>query len=188
MNYFVGIALVQKKEYQKALNYLKNATSLESQDKQLLSLGYSALGDDYHEMKDFKGSDDAYDKSLIYNRDNVYTLNNYAYYLSVRGEQLDKAGEMSKHANELQPNTASFEDTYAWILFKQKKYAEAKVWINKAIADDKTKSATQVEHAGDILFELGDIDGAVSNWKKAKTYGAQSPLLDRKINEKKYIE
>jgi len=188
MNYFVGIALVQKKEYQKALSYLKNTISLESQDKQLLSLGYSALGDDYHELKDSKASDEAYDKSLGYNGDNVYTLNNYAYYLSVRGEQLDKAAQMSKRANELQPGTASFEDTYAWILFKQKKYTDAKIWINKAIADDKTKSATQAEHAGDIMFQLGDVDGAVSNWKKAKTYGAQSPLLDRKINEKKYIE
>ncbi len=188
MNYLVGIAWVQKKDYNKALSYLKNAAALEFQDKQLLSLVFSALGDNYHELKDVKGSDDAYDKSLTYNPDNVYTLNNYAYYLSVRGDQLDKAAQMAKHANELQPNTASFEDTYAWILFKQKKYAEAKTWIQKALANDKDKSAVQTEHYGDIVFYLGDVDGAVNSWKKAKEYGGKSPLLDRKINEKKYIE
>ncbi|MGZ3757522.1 MAG: tetratricopeptide repeat protein [Mucilaginibacter sp.] len=188
MNYFVGIAWVQKKNNQKALSYLKNTVSLEFQDKQLLSLAYSALGDDYHELKDLKNSDDAYEKALSYNADNVYTLNNYAYYLSVRGEQLDKAAVMAKHANDLQPSTASFEDTYAWILFKQKKYAEAKIWIQKAMADGKEKSAVQTEHLGDIAFQLGDVDGAVSSWKKAKEYGGNSPLLDRKINEKKYIE
>lgn len=188
MNYLVGVARVQKKEYTKAMSYLKNATALEFQDKQLLSLAFSAMGDDYHELKDNKSSDDAYEKALVYNPDNVYTLNNYAYYLSVRGEQLDKAAAMSKHSNDLQAHTASFEDTYAWILFKQKKYAEAKLWMLKAQGDNKEKSATQTEHFGDIVFFLGDVDTAVTNWKKAKEYGGTSPTLDRKINEKKYIE
>jgi len=188
MNYLVGVAYVQQKKYDKGLSYLKNTISLETDDKELLSLCYSSLGDCYHETNDIKSSDDAYDKSLSYNPDNAFALNNYAYYLSLRGEQLDKAAQMSAHSNELQPNTASFEDTYAWILFKQKKYTDAKVWIEKAILHDKTNSAVQVEHYGDIMFYLGDTDAAVQNWKKAKSFGEQSPVLDRKINERKYIE
>jgi tetratricopeptide (TPR) repeat protein len=188
MNYFVGVAWLQKKDYKKALGYLKNATAMEFQDKDVLSLSYSALGDCYHELQDNKNSDAAYDKSLTYNPDNGYTLNNYAYYLSVRGEQLDKAAQMAKHANSIQANVASFEDTYAWILFKQKNYKEAKAWMEKALAHGKDKSAVQTEHYGDILFYLGDVDTAVQNWKKAKEYGGHSPALDRKINEKKYSE
>src|SRR6202012_1177405 len=137
---------------------------------------------------DNQKSDEAYNKALSFNPDNPYTLNNYAYYLSVRGISLDKAAQMSKHSNELQPNTASFEDTYAWILFKQKKYTDAKSWIEKAILHDKTSSAVQMEHYGDIMFYLGDTNAAVENWKKARSIGEQSPLLDRKINERKYIE
>jgi tetratricopeptide (TPR) repeat protein len=188
MNYLVGIAWLQKKDFHKALTYVKNATSLEFQDKELLSQSYSSLGDCYHDLKDYKNSDDAYDKALTYNPDNVFTLNNYAYYLSVRGEHLDKAAAMSKHSNDLQSGNASFEDTYAWILFKQKDYATAKEWIEKAIADDKTISATKLEHYGDILFYLGNVDSAVENWKKAKANGGKSPVLEQKINEKKYIE
>jgi len=188
MNYLVGVALAQKKEYNKALDYINNVPSLETQDNGLLSQSYSVAGDCYHSMKDYKKSDEAYTKSIEYNPDNAYTLNNFAYYLSLRGEQLDKAAQMSKHSNDLQPSSASFEDTYAWILFKQKKYTEAKVWIEKALANDKTKNATQVEHYGDILFFLNDADGALQNWKKAKQLGGQSPELDRKINEKKYTE
>lgn len=188
MNYLVGVAWAQKKEYNKALGYISNVPELETQDNGLLSQSYSVMGDCYHSMKDYKKSDEAYVKSIQYNPDNAYTLNNFSYYLSLRGEQLDKAEQMAKHANELQPGSASFEDTYAWILFKQKKYTEAKVWIEKALANDKSKDATQVEHYGDILFFLNDTDGAVQNWKKAKQLGAQSPELDRKINEKKYIE
>ena len=188
MNYLVGVAWLQKKDYNKAIEYIKTAASLESQDKDLLSQSYSALGDCYHDLKDNKNSDDAYDKALTYNGDNVYTLNNFAYYLSVRGEQLDKAATMSKRSNDLQPNNASFEDTYAWILFKQKDYNGAKLWIEKALTDDKTNSAVKSEHYGDIMFYLGNVDAAVDNWRKAKANGDQSPVLERKINERKYIE
>jgi len=95
---------------------------------------------------------------------------------------------MSRHSNDLQPNNASFEDTYAWILFKQHDFEGAKVWIEKALADDKTNSAVKSEHYGDIMFYLGNVDAAVENWKKAKANGDQSPVLERKINERKYIE
>lgn len=188
MNYLVGVAWAQKKDNNKAVGYVKNATSLELQDKELLSLSFSLLGDCYHELKNIKSSDESYEKALTYNPDNAFTLNNYAYYLSLRNEQLEKAAAMSAHSNELQPNTASFEDTYAWILFKQKKYAQAKEWMEKALTHDKENSAVKYEHYGDILFFLGDTDAAVANWKKAKGFGEQSPVLDRKINEKKYSE
>lgn len=188
MNYMVGIAWQQKQDYNKAVGYLKNAISLETQDKSLLTQAYSALGDCYHSLKDDKNSDSAYEKAIAINPDNAFTLNNYAYYLSLRGERLESAALMSKHSNDLQPNTASFEDTYAWILFRQKKYADAKLWIEKSLLHDKGQSAVKTEHYGDILFLLGDTNAAVQNWVKAKTQGAKSLLLDRKINEKKYIE
>jgi tetratricopeptide (TPR) repeat protein len=188
LNYLAGVAYAQKKDYNKALSYASNVPSLETQDKVLLSQTYSLMGDCYHSMKDFKKSDEAYDKSIGYNPDNVYTLNNYAYYLSLRGEGLEKATQMSKRANDLEAGNPSFEDTYAWILFKQKNYAEAKVWIEKAVANNKNKSAIAAEHYGDILFYLGKVDDAVDNWKKAKQMGGASPTLDRKINEKKYVE
>jgi tetratricopeptide (TPR) repeat protein len=188
MNYLVGVAWLQKKDYNKAISYLKNATSLETQDTDLLSQSYSSLGDGYHSIGDHKQSDAAYDKALSLNPDNAFTLNNYAYYLSLRNEGLAKAAQMSKHSNELQANTASFEDTYAWILFKQKNYKDAKLWIEKSLLHDTGSSPVKTEHYGDILYFLGDTAAAVQTWTKAKTQGGSSPALDRKINEKKYIE
>ena len=64
MNYLVGVAWLQKKDFNKALGYLKNATSLELDDKELLSQSYSALGDCFHALNDNKSSDGAYDKAL----------------------------------------------------------------------------------------------------------------------------
>lgn len=188
LNYLVGVAYEQKKDFKKAISYIQNVPSLESQDKELLSQSYSSLGDCYHSTGSDEKAFDAYSKSISYNPDNAYTLNNYAYYLSVKGTELDKAAAMSKHSNEIQPNTASFEDTYAWILFKQKKYADARIWMEKALSHDKEHSAVQAEHYGDILYFLGDSGAAVDNWKKAKEYGGNSPVLERKINGKKYVE
>ncbi|MGI4749172.1 MAG: tetratricopeptide repeat protein [Janthinobacterium lividum] len=186
-NYLVGVAYSQKSMVKEALPYLKNAASLESTDKELLSQVYASLGDNYHQLKDNVQSDVAYDQSLTNNPDNAYTLNNYAYYLSLREEKLDKAAQMSHHSNELQPDNASFEDTFAWVLFKQKKYTEAKTWMEKAIKHNKN-SAGLNEHYGDVLYFLNDTESAVKYWKTAKQLGSNSAVLDKKINEKKYSE
>ena len=188
MNYLVGVAWLQKNNFTKATQYLQNATALNLDDKDLLSQSYSALGDCYNGLKDNKSSDLAYEKALSYNPDNIYALNNYAYYLSQRGVQLEKAARLSKHAIDLQPGIASFQDTYAWILFKQKDYTNAKLWVEKALATDNSNNNVIVEHYGDIVFYMGDIEKAVENWKKAKMSGNKSLILEKKINERKYIE
>lgn len=185
---YTGIAYAQTQKYEKAISYLKNAASLETEDKDIQAQIYSALGDAYNSMKRYKDSNQAYDKALELFPDNTYALNNYAYYLSLRGENLDKAEQMSRRSNQLEPGNSSFEDTLAWILFKIKNYQEAKIWIEKAVDNDKRKSSTQLDHYGDILFHLGDKAAALAAWKKAKAAGSKSDILDRKINEKKYFE
>ncbi|MDB5012156.1 MAG: tetratricopeptide repeat protein [Daejeonella sp.] len=185
---YTGIAYSQTQKHDKAVTYLKNAANLETENNDILGQIYSSLGDSYNALKKFKESDIAYDKSIEYLPNNSFTLNNYAYYLSLRGEKLDKAETMSRRSNELVPNNASSQDTYAWILFKLKRFDEAKVWIEKAIANDKGNSGVQIEHYGDILYNIGEKQEAVNQWIKAKTAGVKSLNLDRKINEKKYIE
>lgn len=184
---YTGIAYAQVQQYDKAVSYLKNASALETEDKDIQAQIYSALGDAYNAMKRYRESDQSYERALELAPDNVYTLNNYAYYLSLRGESLSKAEQMSRRSNKLQPDNSSFEDTLAWILFKAKNYSEAKIWIEKAIKKNKN-SGIQFEHYGDILFHLGDRVAALDAWKKAKAAGSKSGILDRKINEKKYTE
>jgi tetratricopeptide (TPR) repeat protein len=188
LNYMVGIGWFQKKDYNKAVFYLKNAVSLETENKIFLTQAYAALGDCYHQLKNDSKSDEAYENSISFDANNAYTLNNYAYYLSLRGERLDKAEQMSRRSNELRPGSASFQDTYAWILFKQKKYAEAKSWMEKAVSNENEISAVQLEHYGDILFHLGDIEKAIIKWKSAREAGLVSPILEQKIKEQKYVE
>ena len=52
------------------------------------------------------------DLALQYLPENVTVLNNYAYYLSLRGQHLEKAKKMSKKTIELFPEEANYLDTF----------------------------------------------------------------------------
>jgi tetratricopeptide (TPR) repeat protein len=115
-------------------------------------------------------------------------MNNYSYYLSLRGENLEKAEAMAKKANEIEPGNSSFEDTYAWVLYKLGKYDEAKVWIEKAVKSNKSNSAVILEHYGDILYKLNMYEDAFKLWEKATNAGEGSEYLKQKIKDKKLYE
>ncbi|WP_304068080.1 tetratricopeptide repeat protein [Pedobacter glucosidilyticus] len=184
---YTALAYNQLKQSEKAVNYLNNALNYELNNALKVQV-YSSLGDAYQSLKKFKESVASYEKALALEPDNVYALNNYAYYLSLRDENLEKAERMSYRSNQLEKDNSSFLDTYAWILFRQKKYKEAKEWIERALRASNSQSATIIEHYGDILFHTGDKAGALENWKKAAQLGEKSALLQKKINEGKYFE
>lgn len=185
---YTGIGLAQTGQHEKAITYLNNTLDLETENKEILMQVYSMLGDSYNALKKFRESDQSYIKALEIDPRNSYVLNNYAYYLSLRGENLEEAERMSRRSIELDPGNSSSEDTYAWILFRLKKYQEAKVWIEKALGNGSGSNATQTEHYGDILFFLGEKEKAIEQWQKAKSLGSKSNTLDKKLNEKKYVE
>lgn len=186
--YFNGLAKSQLKKYQEAIDAYNNGLALGTDNPDLEAQFYANMGDAYHSLDKFKESDDAYEQSLQIRPNQQFVLNNYSYYLSIRGEQLDKAERMSRLSNQLEPENSSFQDTYAWILYRMHRYEEARVWIEKAIVNGGDKSPTIMEHYGDILFRLGQNDLAILNWKKAREFGAKSETLDKKITDKKLYE
>ena len=158
------------------------------ENQALKSQFFSSLGDLYHEINDYLSSDKSYDQALSLDPNNVYVLNNYSYYLSLRKEKLERAKEMSLKSNRIAPGQSSFQDTYAWILYQLGNYEEALEWINKAIASDQNASAVLLEHKGDILYQLNRPEEALEYWEKAKEKGGASDLIDKKIMEKKLYE
>lgn len=188
VHYLNAIAKAQNKDFEGAVVAYKNALMLGLPNKEIESQIYAGLGDAYHSLKKHKESDEAYDKALDIKPNDPYVLNNYAYYLSLRNERLEKSLEMSARSNELLKNNSSFLDTYAWILFQLKRYSEAQVWIEKALTEGGANSATIVEHSGDILFHLNRADEALKQWQKAAELMAPSEILKKKIQDKKYYE
>ncbi len=189
--YFLGLAYVQKDDDDNALDALRRGVSQinNQSNKELVSDFYAIMGDILHD----KGLDEeayaAYDSCLQWKDDNLGCLNNYAYYLSEENRELAKAEQMSYRTVQAEPDNATFLDTYAWILFKRKKYAEAMQYINMAVDNDTAKSAVIIEHAGDIHAVNGDTDGAVKFWQQALEAGAENEkAIRRKIKLKKYVE
>jgi len=185
--FFLGIAQSQKKQYQDAVTNLQTGAAFVVDNTALLIQFYSALGDAYNGLKEYERSDGYFDRALNLDPDNAYVLNNYSYFLSLRGEKLEKAEQMSRKANRLEPDNASYQDTYAWVLYRKGNFDEAKTWMEKALAKDPA-NGTLLEHMGDILFRLGRVEEAVTHWKNAKAKGGGSELLDKKINDKKLYE
>ncbi|HEY0030363.1 MAG TPA: tetratricopeptide repeat protein [Bacteroidia bacterium] len=186
--FFNGFSNLQLKNYQEALTVLTEGKEFVYDNKLLLSQFYANIGDIQNHLKDHDASDAAYDKSLSLDPSNVSVLNNYSYYLSLRDKNLEKAEEMSKKCNTLAPNNSSYQDTYGWILYKMKKYDDAKVWVGKAIENGGKTNGVLLEHYGDVVYQLGDLEAALKYWTEAKKLGGTSGLLDKKIADKKLYE
>ena len=189
--YFLGLAYVQKDDDDSALEALRRGVSqINSQsNKDLVSDFYAIMGDILHDKKLDEEAYAAYDSCLQWKDDNYGCLNNYAYYLSEENRELAKAEQMSYRTVQAEPDNPTFLDTYAWILFKRKKYAEAMQYINMAVDNDTTKSAVITEHAGDIHAVNGDIEGAIKFWQQALEAGSENDkAIRRKIKLKRYVE
>lgn len=187
--FYLGIAYYQQEKYQEALNtYYAGLNIIPAENVGLKSDFYGQIGDIYYQMKKMDQAYKSYDEALKYNDKNIVVLNNYAYFLSLDKKDLKKAERMSAMAVKLEPNNSTYLDTYAWIFFVQGNYSLAKIYIENALANDKTNSAELIDHYGDILFMSGEKEKAVEQWKKAKETGKESEVLNRKIAEEKYIE
>ena len=154
-------------------------------DKALL---YNLRGDFHHTLGNTPAMYADYDSTLIYDPENISVLNNYAYYLSVEGRDLKRAQRMSAKTLEAEPLNATFLDTYAWILFRMKKYQEALGYMEKALRYLDRDNPEIYEHYGDVLFMCGEKEKALENWHKAVQFNSTSPTLDQKIKQQKYLE
>jgi tetratricopeptide (TPR) repeat protein len=184
---FAGAASFQLKDYENAAKYFKTGSNFVVFNDKMLAQFYSYLGDSYFQLNDHAKSDEAYEKVLKIEPGNVLVLNNYAYYLSLRGENLEKAEQMAKKAVEIEPKNSSYQDTYGWVLFKLGRYKEAEEWIAKAL-ESREESAVVIEHYGDVLWKLGDKKEAVKYWEKALKSGKGSEFLEKKVLDKTYYE
>ncbi|WP_277069616.1 tetratricopeptide repeat protein [Prevotella corporis] len=187
--YYQGFAQYMKHDNDGALTTFRKGVSQIKPDSNpdIVSDFYAVMGDILHEKGLDKEAFESYDSCLQWKPDNFAALNNYAYYLSEKRKDLSKAEQMSYKTIKAEPNNATYLDTYAWILFQQERYQEAKIYIDQTIKNDKAPSGVVIEHAGDIYFNAGEPEKALEYWKQASENGNNSAILKRKIEQKKYI-
>ena len=188
--YYQGMAYYRQEDTDHALEAFQNGISVIDDDSspEIVSDFYAVMGDLLHEKKREAEAFAAYDSCLQWKPDNIGCLNNYAYFLSLKGDRLREAEQMSYKTVKAEPENSTYLDTYAWILFMQGRYAEAKVYIDQALQHDEDVGAVVTEHAGDIYAMNGDTDKALELWQQALVQDPKNKLLIKKIKQKKYIK
>lgn len=200
-SYFLGMMLIERSEYVEALGVLNRGLRQRSEDTRLalLSEVFTLKGDVYYKMDRHEEAFLQYDSALVYNRDNVLCLNNYAYFLSLKNQDMDKAEEMSYRSIKAEPDNKTYLDTYAWILFMQEKYEEAQQYMDKVVPRESTEkflltdeytSSVILEHAGDIAWMNGEQERATFLWRLALKRGDKdvSSVLKKKSKKGKYYK
>lgn len=195
--YYQGFAYYRQDDIDHALDAFQNGVSVITSESNpdLASDFYEVMGELLYKKGKVREAFAAYDSCLVWKADRINCLNNYAYYLSELDEQLEKAEQMSFKTIKAEPENATYLDTYAWILFKQGRYAEAKIYIDQTLQYDPDASAVLLEHAGDIYAKCGEMTQAVSYWEQSLAKASDDSeikaerreLLIRKIKSKKYI-
>lgn len=183
--FLVGNTYLIAEDYEMARVHMESAlNSSANKETSYLVQIYGSLGGIYHHLEMHAASDVAFEEALTHDSLDVYALNNYAYYLALRNDKLDRAIEMSTRAVEMQPNEATFEDTHAWVLYRKGKFQEALIWIRRALDNSDEPSATLLEHYGDILYRNGKVRDAVSQWKKAQKFVSADDGTAMRLAEK----
>ena len=183
--FFTGLSRYYLKDDKGALDALRKGTAFinDQSNTAIVAEIYSIMGEIYSANDLKKEAYAAYDSCLQYDPGNIGTLNNYAYFLSVDGVDLDRAEKMSAKVIAAEPKNATYLDTYAWILYRLGRYADAKIYIDQTLkfVSDSTSSNTLYEHAADIYAALGDYGSAASFCEKAVKQGGDAKALEKKI-------
>jgi Tfp pilus assembly protein PilF len=145
----------------------------------------SMIGDAQYSDNRHKAAFRSYEKALKLLPDDAGLLNNYSYFLSEKGRDLERALEMSSRAIEISRNNSTYLDTYAWILYKLGRYEEAKKAMRQAIALDQTQSEVLMCHYGDILHALGENFMARIYWEKARDGGYDKAEIEARLEKLK---
>jgi Tfp pilus assembly protein PilF len=140
----------------------------------------SSLGLAYDALKMSAESDSTYEKALRLDSGYALVLNNYAYSLSERGIQLDRAMKMSQEALRKDSTNSSYLDTYGWIMYQLGRYEEAALYIKKAI-DIGDASSVVLEHLGDVYDKLNRSDEAKKYWTMALDKDQKNSALRAKL-------
>jgi tetratricopeptide (TPR) repeat protein len=179
--YMLGNAYLSSRQYEKAEEHLKEASTLPAR-RPLKTNIFGSLADTYAGLEKWDSAFEYYQKAIELDTQNPVIYNNYAYYLSQQEQLLPKAEELALRALEFSPNNTSFLDTVGWIYYKQGQLQKAQKYIQQAV-NSADPSADILEHMGDVLLKLDKPNEAKKWWQKALEKDSAKTHLKDKISD-----
>lgn len=153
-----NVACYNRKDWLGIIENNRKIIEIAQGDTSITIPALSSIGDMYHELGNEKEAFKVYSQVLKVNPNYAPALNNYAYYLALKGSKLKKACAMSKKTVEQEPDNPTYLDTYGWILHLLGRDKEAKAQFKHAMLYGAKESATCLEHYAIVLEALGETD------------------------------
>ena len=131
---------------------------------------YALAGTAWFQLDSSELGAEAYEKALALER-SATTLNNYAWDIATHDGNLEVALQLTIECNASVALEPTFLDTWAWVLYKMGRYAEAQAKIELALQllDEADRAGTYIHAA--------KIEQALGNEEKAKVYRKKEALL-----------
>ena len=177
IQYLIGIAHSRMKQYDLAMSYYQKSQKIEPNSTSLMH----SMAILYDAIKEWDKSDEIYIDLINVDSLDAQALNNYAYSLVERNENLNKALKMAKKAIGLEPKNASYLDTIGWIYFKLNQIDKAKEYLESSLEIVKDNSVV-LEHLGDVLMKDNKQKEAIDYYKRALALDKDNPKLIKKVS------
>ncbi|MEZ4996280.1 MAG: tetratricopeptide repeat protein [Bacteroidales bacterium] len=178
---YYAISAMELGEYEVADTELKKALILAGNNDEIRVQVLSMTGDLKYRTKDLDGAYAVYEEALSLSPDDPLLLNNYAYFLAEGNRDLKKALKMAEKVMETEGTNPTYMDTYAWVLYKMKKYREAHRVMNAVFEAGGERDPELLEHMGYIKKALGDCDDAIVYWKESLEKDRSKKYLEEEI-------
>jgi tetratricopeptide (TPR) repeat protein len=176
--YVAETQLLQKAgESEAALGLYKEAIDAHPEELDLLYNRALYKGD----LGDLEGLERDLRLVLAKDEDNADALNALGYTLADRNERLDEAYSLVARALKLKPDSAAVLDSMGWVLYRRQQFAEAVVYLRKALA--KLQDDEIAAHLGEVLWISGEREEARKIWREALIHSPQSAIL-KAVQEK----
>ncbi len=109
--------------------------------------------------------------------DSAMSLNAYGYTLADRTDRIDEAARLIRKALDLEPDSPAIIDSWGWVLYRQGKYDEALVELERAYAG--LKDPEVAAHIVEVLWKLERNDEARKVLDDAEVLFPEHVLLEK---------
>ena len=168
--YAAGELEIMSGNIKAAVEYYKRAAVVKKDPGVLVKLGLIN-----ERFQNFKSAEEHYQDLIDHHPALFIGYSQLAWLYSRRGVKLDKALDLAKKADELQPGNSSIQDTLGWIYFQTKEYKTALKRLQEA---DKIGPDNPT-----ILYHLAAIHHALKEDKLAIQYLEKALNLSKPFDE-----
>ena len=137
----------------------------------------------YARIDDKKTSEAILEEVLKIDPNHSSAANDLGYCMADTGRELDRAEKLVRIALKEEPDNQAFLDSMGWVMYKVGRFADAKIYLQQAVAQTIRPDPIVVDHLADSLYRLGEREAAAARWKDADNGLRAMQMMGKEHNE-----